>query len=145
MGLVSKTAELFSTVTNAAIAVTNSGAAAVVVGFQAVEVAAKTGLNAAKWAEAQSGRMLADLAAEVAAERGWPASSPQELEAALQVLQSFGSALSEADKAFMAQYSMTKAVPVPTAAPTVAPTAAPTQAPSQAWMSGAHVPPPGPF
>jgi hypothetical protein len=141
MGFFPKLGQLFSTVADATINVTTSAASAAVTGLQAIEVSAAAGLKAATWVDAQAGKMLADLSAEVAAERGWPASSPQELEAALKVLQSFGSAMTEAEKAFMAQYSMAKIQP----APTVAPTAAPTQAPSQAWMSGAHVPPPGPF
>ena len=146
MGFFPKLGQLMSTVADASIAVTNSGASALVVGFKAIEVVAQTGLNVATWTEAQSGKMLQELALEVATERGWPNKTPQDLESALKVLQSMGRPMSEADKAFLSQYSMAKvAAPAPTVAPTVAPTAAPTQAPSQAWMSGAHVPPPGPF
>jgi hypothetical protein len=144
MGFFPKLGQLMSTVADASIAVTNSGASALVVGFKAIEVAAQTGLNVATWTEAQSGKMLQDLAAEVATERGWPAKTPEDLQAALKVLQSMGRPMTEADKLFLAQYSVVK-IQQPTAAPTVAPTPAPTAAPANAWMSGSHVPPPGTF
>ena len=123
MGVVSG----FKAVGSAFTTLLVTGASAGTHTFKAIENAAKAGEKATAWLDAQAGKMLSELAAEVAAERGWPSSSPQELEAALRVLQSFGSAMSEADKLFLAQYSMAK---VAAPAPTVAPTAAPTVAPS---------------
>ena len=132
MGIVSG----FKAVGSAFTTLLVTGASAGTHTFKAVENAAKAGEKATAWLDAQAGKMLSELAAEVAAERGWPASSPEELEAALKVLQSFGSNLSEADKAFMAQYSMAKAVPAPTAAPTPVPTPAPTVAPAPTYNAG---------
>jgi hypothetical protein len=126
MGVVSG----FKAVGSAFTTLLVTGASAGTHTFKAIENAAKAGEKATAWLDAQAGKMLSELAAEVAAERGWPSSSPQELEAALRVLQSFGSAMSEADKLFLAQYSMAKI------APTSAPTPAPTVAPAPVYNAG---------
>ena len=81
---------------------------AITTSANAVNQAAQTVEKGATWLNGQAGRMLADLTVEVAAERGWPNTSPKEVAMTLMVLKSMGSTLNEKEAALLENYNVTK-------------------------------------
>ena len=60
------------------------------------------------WLNGQAGKMLAEMAVEVAQERDWPSKTPQDIAKALMVLKSMGRTLSEKEAALLENYNVTK-------------------------------------
>jgi hypothetical protein len=84
----------------------------------AVNEAAETVEKGASWLNGQAGKMLAEMAVEVAQESDWPAKTPQDISKALIVLKSMGRTLTEKEAELLSNYNIAKPAQVPPVPPT---------------------------
>jgi len=73
-------------------------------GLDAINTGINTVHNGLKYTEAQSARLLVDLANDVNADYGWPNSSPEDVLNTLLVLKAVGADLSEKDNKFIKEF-----------------------------------------